>query len=793
MARLTVPGFSGVVKITAPQRLEDHQAQYALDSDFRSGDLRPYHGDDASEYSAGPGTDPSSLYLYDQGQLIKASGEVTFARSPVFFLESGNDKRVFFSNSAASGDYPKVLTAFPSGGALPGDAKRLGVPQPGEVKIDNVEVVVREGLVARIDRYANADTDILIDAASAAVLENGDKVLLDVPGIAAKVYTLSKAMDFGDGTKQFTLTGTKMARTKVKVTYKKTDDGVTLTKLGHNFVPGDQVVIWRGVGQTYSKLNASYTTKLFSVQDGATADSFILVDSAGNQLTPSNTNANITADDDFFINVYLAAPADSALPTTDPSNTSSGRLTVDVPNAGTHVGFQFSVPDAVTHTWEDAASADVAADRSYCVTFINAFGDESEPSLPTKPVSVVPGSPVTFKAGSLPVVSSKADTPVGSYLPIQEIRLYRTDALGTFRLVTTDSMGAGTNKILFSDASGASFTYEDKALDSVLGEPLATAGWSVPARGMIGLVNAPNGVVAGFRGRTIFGSVAYAPYAWPISHQVATEYDVVGLVPTSAGLVVVTKGTPYILIGDNPANWSMQKLEYPQGCVSSRSIVDMGEFAMYASPDGLVAVAGANVELLTKSVMTREQWQAYQPSTIVAGQAEGRYIATYGSGSGRKGFIYDPQTQSFTDLTLNSVAFCNDLLNDVLLTMSPGSGAILKWNQATTTFKPYHWVSKWFQLPIPEIMGVAQIFTTTIDLTGRDLTFILHGYDNNGATKLYEISTASNPDAILGNRPFRLPYVAPGRFSAFQATLKGSIPVGTVMIGRTMDELKEAP
>jgi hypothetical protein len=34
----------------------------------------------------------------------------------------------------------------------------------------------------------------------------------------------------------------------------------------------------------------------------------------------------------------------------------------------------------------------------------------------------------------------------------------------------------------------------------------------------------------------------------------------------------------------------------------------MGEFAIYASPDGLVAIAGANVEILTKSIMTRAQW-----------------------------------------------------------------------------------------------------------------------------------------------------------------------------------------
>jgi hypothetical protein len=225
----------------------------------------------------------------------------------------------------------------------------------------------------------------------------------------------------------------------------------------------------------------------------------------------------------------------------------------------------------------------------------------------------------------------------------------------------------------------------------------------------------------------------------------------------------------------------------------------MGEFAIYASPDGLVAVSGANVQLLTKPVMTREQWQTYlgyvgDKSTLNAAQVEGRYLATYTDSLGaKKGFIYDPQTQSFTDLTLDAVAFCNDLVTDVLLILSKADGKIYGWNQDIAAFKAYKWTSKWFQLPIPELMGVAQIFTTRVDLTGRTLKFVLHGYDNNAAVKIYEISTSTSPDAILGNRPFRIPYVAPGRFTAFQITLEGSIPVGTVMVGRVMDEMKEAP
>ena len=210
---------------------------------------------------------------------------------------------------------------------------------------------------------------------------------------------------------------------------------------------------------------------------------------------------------------------------------------------------------------------------------------------------------------------------------------------------------------------------------------------------------------------------------------------------------------------------------------------------MYASPDGLVAIQGAGVEVVTKPVMTREQWQAYNPGTIIAAQSEGRYIATYvpPAGGSRKGFIYDPTTQSFTDLTLSAVAMYTDLLTDTLLLLNT-TGAVTEWNRDTTYFAPYTWVSKWFQLPVQELMGVAQLMLTTVNTTGRTLAFSLYGFDNGAITKLYEASTDSG---IQGNRPFRLPYVAPGRFTAFQVMLVGTWPVGMVAVARVMDELKE--
>ena len=835
MARITVPGFSGVVRITAPQRLEDHQAQVAVDSDFRSGDLRPYYGDADTSYT-GPTSTPASMFLYDQDKLIAEPGDLSFTRSPVFFSDNrNNDKRVFYTNNTATtGDdlYPHVLESLASSGAMPSGNKRLGVPQPGTLSTPEFEA--QSGKVIRLARGTISDSVVETNPLDDGVPKDTDALLLDVPGINVGSYTISTR---SDASQVYTLRGSKMSSqsARLRITFKAGDADqnvdIFFKKSGHGLKTGDQVFLYHNSGSDksagiFNNLNSgpnwtndatdSWCNRVYTVLEGETYDTFRLV--WGEENTPLQRTSAATGDVDQLVQIGYLASEENALPLQPRTSTTDGSLTVYAEvGTGTAsvkkitgVSFEYLIPTTadVVATWASADTADVVSDRSYVVTFVNTHGDESEPSNPTKAITVVPGNPVNFTgpvqptdgpAPVLPNTSASATNPVTAFSPPTELRLYRTDATGTFRLVTTGVTNDDdtVRTITWAQLNTSGFTFVDTYPDAELGEPLATAGWSVPPSGLKGIVNAPNGVVAAYKDRTIVGSVPYAPYAWPIVNQVATDYDVVGLVPTSAGLVVVTKGMPSILIGDNPESWSMQKLEYPQGCVARRSIVDMGEFAMYASPDGLVAIAGANVEILTKSIMTREQWQAYNPSSIIAAQVEGRYIASYDSGSGRKGFLYDPQTQSFTDLgttesSFAPTAFANDLLNDLLLMLNP-DGSVVAWNQDTTTWKPYTWHSKWFQLPIPEIMGVAQIFTTTIDLTGRSLTFKLHGYDNNQVVLIYEISTASSPDAILGNRPFRLPYVAPGRFTAFKVTLEGSIPVGTVMVGRTIDELKEAP
>ena len=143
----------------------------------------------------------------------------------------------------------------------------------------------------------------------------------------------------------------------------------------------------------------------------------------------------------------------------------------------------------------------------------------------------------------------------------------------------------------------------------------------------------------GSQARHVCFSVPYLPHAWPVSYQLATEAEIVGIKPTPGGLVVGTKGKPYIAQGSDPAAISLIQLESDQACVSKMSMVDMGGYVIYASPDGLVTVQGQQIQLVTEALLRRSQWQAYNPTTLKAMNYEGTYIASNATES----IVFDPR------------------------------------------------------------------------------------------------------------------------------------------------------
>lgn len=64
-----------------------------------------------------------------------------------------------------------------------------------------------------------------------------------------------------------------------------------------------------------------------------------------------------------------------------------------------------------------------------------------------------------------------------------------------------------------------------------------------------GIINLPNGMVAGFLGRDIYFCEPYRPFAWPENYIQTIDDPVVGLGRMDTTLAVLTTGNPYFIQG----------------------------------------------------------------------------------------------------------------------------------------------------------------------------------------------------------------------------------------------------
>ena len=314
-----------------------------------------------------------------------------------------------------------------------------------------------------------------------------------------------------------------------------------------------------------------------------------------------------------------------------------------------------------------------ALQTSYVVTLITRFGEEGPPSAPSTPMlrwAMVEDAPA---GGNLTL--ALPPVPSGPH-DIVSKRIYRTESSGVFQEVATVPAATG------------SFT--DDVLSEQLGVPLPSLEWDMPDERMVGLTALPGGYMAGFFDNTLCFSEAFRPHAWPVSYQIAIPEQVVGIAAVAGGLVVATNGRPHMITGSSPAGMADSLLDELLPCVARRSLVDMGEYALYASPNGLVAVGGGEAKLLTEQAISKDQWLALQPETIHAYRYDGRYLAFYQGGC----FAFSPNDGfEFFDVSASGGYF--DLDNDTLCLIQ--GSQIVGWGKGEAL--PMRWRSKVYELP----------------------------------------------------------------------------------------------
>ncbi|EBG5297771.1 hypothetical protein FI178_23035 [Salmonella enterica subsp. enterica] len=434
-------------------------------------------------------------------------------------------------------------------------------------------------------------------------------------------------------------------------------------------------------------------------------------------------------------------------------NLPSAYYRLGVPAPETAIGISAVTPPGET---DDDPTNDET--RYYCETYVTAYGEEGPPGPASASVEITtPGSSVTLSLSGPPTGNNN----------VTRRRIYRT--------VTTTS-DAEFMEVAELDISARSFV--DSYSSDELTATLETEDYLMPPDNMIGLCSMNNGISVGFAGNEIMFSMPYLPYAWPDAYKLSTYDNIVAIASIDTAVVAGTEGVPVVFSGITPSNISDKPVQLTQACLSKQSMVSMLGYVLYAGPSGIIKItASGQGAVATANVLTREQWQEFNPDTIRAWSVGGNYIGIYNydaDGDGVydtvKGFIYDPNNNDLRRLTNTFAAAYADPKSDLLYV---AKGEKLWISQGASTPLSMRWRSKIFHVPQGTSYSVCRILSPSLVQVGVKFTI-------NGQIA-YSLPPGSIVDSI-----FRLPVMTG---SKWQAEVYGYAQVDRITLAESMKEL----
>jgi hypothetical protein len=314
--------------------------------------------------------------------------------------------------------------------------------------------------------------------------------------------------------------------------------------------------------------------------------------------------------------------------------------------------------------------------RAYVVTYVDRFGNEGPPSLPSARFAIDDGTPALVQWDS---------APVGGW-DVQAVRLYRltgsdagADQVGLPRMEDFHLVGE------FPAAIGS----VNDALPSLeLGEPLTTMRFAPPPEGLTHLVAEPNGTqLAGAAGRELWFSEPHEFHAWPDAYRLHLDDTVVALAWTDTGLYVATDGHPYWIGSQADASGRREvfRMPEPMPCVARRTMTTTPRgAALYAGRDGLVLLHGRECQRVSQAYWGEDDFEALQPETMIAAVHEGQWFG-FTANSGWMLDLTDPtypgRQLGLIALSLRPTALHRSRTGALFLALSTGIG---QWNAGPT-------------------------------------------------------------------------------------------------------------
>ena len=423
-------------------------------------------------------------------------------------------------------------------------------------------------------------------------------------------------------------------------------------------------------------------------------------------------------------------------------------------------------------------------DVSYVYTFVTAFGEEGPPSSPSSIIQLDDTQTTTL---SLPT----SDQPSGNY----------NFGSGSLKRIYRSNTGSTNTQFQFAgEVPFTATTFNDIQDADTLGEVLPSATWIGPPDDnaslypdgpLKGLISLAQGTMAGFTGKRFCLSEPFLPHAWPIGYRITTEEDIVAIASTANGVAALTDGEPYFITGTEPSSMTAVRIDLAQACVNTNSVVDMGDYVLYAGPDGLCGVESASGSVVTKGLISVKQWNAdFHPTTIRAFRHEGTYVAFHSTG----GWVYDPRADESALSTLTVSAevrggYMNPKDGELYIIV----GNKIKKYRGGSASKTATFKSKKYVTPAPVSMGWVSVhaneYPATVKVYGDGTLLAHYTLTKSGATYTQTTTVPSGiSNATLAEPIMRMPAVIA---QEWEVQVEGT-DINEFCLAQAMDEIRQS-
>jgi hypothetical protein len=436
-------------------------------------------------------------------------------------------------------------------------------------------------------------------------------------------------------------------------------------------------------------------------------------------------------------------------------------------------------------TTSKSGTADTTAtpnDVSYVYTLVTALGEEGPPSAPSTVIELT-------DTESVDVTLATSQQPSGNYNfgSAAKKRVYRSNTGST-----------NTTFQFVGEVAYTATTFTDTVDAAALGEVLPSDTWIGPPNDdsslypdgpLQGLIPLAQGVMAGFTGKRFCLSEPFLPHAWPIGYRITTEEDIVAIASTANGVAALTDGQPYFVTGTDPSAMTAIRIDLAQACVNVHSVVDMGDYVLYAGPDGLCAVQSASGQVVTNGLISVDQWNSdFNPTTIRAFKHEGTYVAFHATG----GWVYDPRgdNNALTTLSLATEVrggYTNPKDGELYIIVG---NKIQKYRGGSTS-KTAKFKSKKFVTPAPVSMGWVSVHANEYPVTVKvygDGTLVAHyALAKSGSTYTQTTTVPSSISAGTLREPImRMPAVVA---QEWEVQVEGT-DINEFCLAQSMEEIR---